>query len=200
MARPLMIALVGVDGSGKSTQARALARRLTERGEPARSFENAGGRPLWNRLARALGRPDGVALFGRTLYPLLEAAVRAAAMGRTLLWCRLTGRLGVLDRWTYCQHVVMAVRGDRGRRLVRAAYAVFPRPDVVCFLAVPPGSAQQRVLARGIDTEELAYLTALDAGYRALPEFGSFLVIDGAGTPGEVASALDRVVGALVAR
>ncbi|MBY8872520.1 thymidylate kinase [Micromonospora sp. PLK6-60] len=197
MARPLMIALVGVDGSGKSTQARALARRLTDQGVPARYFENAGGRPLWNRLARALGRRDGMALFGRTCYPLLEATVRAVAMVRTLLWSRLTGRVAVLDRWTYCQHVIMAARGDRGRRLVRAAYAVFPRPDVVCFLAVPPEVAQARVLARGIDTEELAHLTALDAGYRALPEFGSFVVIDGDGTPDEVAAALDRVAGAL---
>ena len=61
-----MIALVGVDGSGKSTQARALARRLTAAGVPASYFENAGGRPLWNRLARAVGRRDGPALFGRT--------------------------------------------------------------------------------------------------------------------------------------
>jgi dTMP kinase len=53
------IALVGVDGSGKSTQARALARRLTAAGVPARYFENAGGRPLWNRLARAVGRAHG---------------------------------------------------------------------------------------------------------------------------------------------
>ncbi|MFC0003055.1 dTMP kinase [Micromonospora siamensis] len=200
MARPLLIALVGIDGSGKSTQARALARRLTGRGEPARYFENAGGRPLWNRLARALGRPDGVALFGRTLYPLLEATTRAAAMGRTVLWCRLTGRTGVLDRWTWCQHVIMVARGDRWRRLVRAAYAGFPRPDVVCFLAVPPAVAQARVLARGIDTEELAHLDALDAGYRSLPEFGSFVVVDGDRPPDEVAAALDRVVAAQAAR
>ncbi|MGA4685796.1 hypothetical protein [Micromonospora sp. AB353] len=89
MGRPVMIALVGVDGSGKTTQARALAARLRERGVRARYFENAGGRPLWNRLARALGRPDGVALFGRTVYPVLEATVRAVAMARTVAVARL---------------------------------------------------------------------------------------------------------------
>jgi ABC-type glutathione transport system ATPase component len=36
-----MIALVGVDGSGKSTQARALARRLTARATRA-SYQGAG--------------------------------------------------------------------------------------------------------------------------------------------------------------
>ncbi len=195
-----MIALVGVDGSGKSTQARALADRLTARGMPASYFENAGGRPLWNQLARALGRPDGVGLFGRTLYPVLEATVRALAMTRTLLASRLTGRTAVLDRWAYCQYVVMAARGDRGRRWVRAAYALFPPPTVVCFLATSPTVAQRRVLARGIDTEELAHLRALDAGYRALPEFATFVVVDGDGDPDEVAAALDRVVSPLVRR
>lgn len=195
-----MIALVGVDGSGKSTQARALARRLTAAGTPASYFENAGGRPLWNRLARALGRRDGVALFGRTRYPALEATVRALAMSRTLLWSRATGRTAVLDRWTWCQYVIMAARGDRGGRAVRAAYALFPRPTVVCFLATSPTVAKDRVAARGIDTEELAHLRALDAAYRALPEFGTFVVVDGDGDPDEVAAALDRVVSPLVGR
>ncbi|RZU76977.1 thymidylate kinase [Micromonospora kangleipakensis] len=193
-----MIALVGVDGSGKSTQARALTRRLTAGGTPASYFENAGGRPLWNRLARTLGRRDGVALFGRTLYPALEATVRALAMSRTLLWSRLTGRTAVLDRWTWCQYVIMAARGDRGGRAVRAAYALFPRPTVVCFLATSPAVARDRVTARGIDTEELAHLRALDAAYRALPEFGTVVVVDGDGDPDEVAAALDRVVSPLV--
>lgn len=193
-----MIALVGVDGSGKSTQARALARRLTARGIPATYFENAGGRPLWNRLARALGRADGPALFGRTLYPALEATVRALAMARAVLVARLTGRTAVLDRWTWCQDVIMAARGDRGRRAVRAVYAIFPRPAVVCFLATSPEAAQRRVAARGIDTEELAHLRALDAAYRALPDFGSFVVLDGDGDPDEVAAALDRAVSPLV--
>ncbi|SBT44028.1 thymidylate kinase [Micromonospora auratinigra] len=193
-----MIALVGVDGSGKSTQARALARRLTAAGVSARYFENAGGRPLWNRLARALGRPDGVALFGRPLYPALEASVRALAMTRTVLVTRLTGRVAVLDRWTWCQDVIMTARGDRGRRAVRAAYALFPRPTVVCFLATTPAVAQRRVVERGIDTEELRHLRALDAAYRALPDFGSFVVLDGDGDRDEVAVALDRAVSPLV--
>ncbi|MFG3302645.1 dTMP kinase [Micromonospora chersina] len=199
MARSVMIALVGVDGSGKSTQARALARRLTARGIPATYFENAGGRPLWNKLARALGRADGPALFGRTLYPALEATVRALAMARTVLVARLAGRTAVLDRWTWCQEVVMAARGDRGRGAVRAAYAIFPRPAVVCFLATSPEVAQRRVAARGIDTEELAHLRALDAAYRALPDFPSFVLLDGDADPDGVAAALDRAVSPLVA-
>ena len=71
---------------------------------------------------------------------------------------------------------------------------------MVCFLATSPAVAQRRVLARGIDTEELDHLRALDAAYRALPEFGSFVVVDGDGGPDEVATALDRVVSPMVRR
>ncbi|WDQ02338.1 hypothetical protein PVK74_11220 [Micromonospora chalcea] len=118
MARPVMIALLGVDGSGRTNQAEALAEWLRRRGVRARYFENAGGRPLWNRLARALGRADGLALFGRTVHPALEATVRAAAVAR------LTGRVAVLDRWTWCQDVIMAARGDPGGGWPRAGGGV----------------------------------------------------------------------------
>ncbi|WFE66837.1 thymidylate kinase [Micromonospora sp. WMMD714] len=200
MGRGVVVAVVGVDGSGKSTQAKRLVGRLREAGVPAVYLENAGGRPLWNRLAQAVGRRDGVHLFGRRGYPALEATVRWLALARAVAVTRLTGRVGVMDRWTWCQYVIMQARGDRGIRLVRAAYAFFPRPDLVCFLAVTPELARRRVLARGIDTEELAHLTALDAGYRALPEFGSFILIDGNADPATVAGALDRAVATVTGR
>ncbi|MEV0807570.1 thymidylate kinase [Micromonospora sp. NPDC050200] len=200
MARPVIIALLGVDGSGKSTQARALARRLSERGVRATYFENAGGRPLWNALAHRLGRRDGVHLFGRRRYAALEAAVRWLALARAVAGVRLTGRVGVMDRWTWCQYVIMRARGARGVRLVRAVYALFPRPDLVCFLAVSPALAQLRVRERGIDTEELGHLTALDAAYRALPEFAGFVVLDGNADREAVAADLDRVIRPLVGR
>ncbi|MEU7617501.1 thymidylate kinase [Micromonospora rifamycinica] len=200
MGRGVVVAVVGMDGSGKSTQATRLVGRLRLAGVPAVYLENAGGRPLWNRLAQAVGRRDGVHLFGRRGYPVLEATVRWLALARAVAVTRLTGRVGVMDRWTWCQYVIMRARGDRGIRLVRAAYALFPRPDLVCFLAVTPELAQRRVLARGIDTEELAHLTALDAGYRALPEFGGFTTIDGDADPATVAADLDRAVAAVTAR
>ncbi|MGC5664697.1 hypothetical protein ACN261_30380 [Micromonospora sp. WMMD723] len=56
------------------------------------------------------------------------------------------------------------------------------------------------MLARGIDTEELAHLTALDAGYRELAGFADFTVIDGDTDPTTVAAALDRAVATVTTR
>ncbi|MEH1015033.1 thymidylate kinase [Micromonospora sp. CPCC 206060] len=194
MGRRRVIALVGIDGTGKTTQARQLARWLCGQGIPASYFENGGGRPVFDRLARVLGRRDGVALFGRRAYPMIEATLRGVGIARALVWSRLTRRTAVMDRYTYCQYAMMRYRGDRGERLVQAAYSWFPRPDLVCFLAAAPDRARDRVLARGIDTEEPDHLQARDRAYRSLPEFGGFVVVDADAELTVVAEALHRAV------
>jgi dTMP kinase len=44
---------------------------------------------------------------------------------------------------------------------------------------VPPQEAKARIDVRGYDTESVTYLSALDHGYRTLPEFPTFVRIDG---------------------
>jgi len=190
--RPI-IAVIGVDGAGKSTQARLLAQWLSSQGTPALYFENAGGRPTINRLARHLGRRDGPDLFGRG-YVVLESSVRWLAICRALVVSRATGRVAVMDRYSYCQYAVMRARGDPGEGRVRAAFGVFPPPDVVCLLAVPAAVAQGRVERRGRDREELDYLHAFAHAYRTLPEADTFQVIDASGTPAHVHAALREAV------
>ncbi|NUT32921.1 MAG: deoxynucleoside kinase [Hamadaea sp.] len=196
MARSKIIAVVGVDGSGKTSQARRLAARLAASGVPARYFENAGGRPTIARFAQRFGRPDGIALLGRGGYLTFEATVRFLALTRALLWSRVTGEVAVMDRFAYCQYAMMRARGHRGERAVRTLYAVFGRPDLTCFFDVSPAQAQQRVEQRGRDSEELDYLAALDAAYRSLPEYREWTIVDAAGSEDEVETELGRIVAA----
>lgn len=86
-----IIALVGIDGSGKTTHSRWLARELTTSGTPAFYFENAGGRPPLNWLARRLGRADAPALFGARGFLVIESSVRFLSILRAVLWSRATG-------------------------------------------------------------------------------------------------------------
>ncbi|SQE00456.1 Thymidylate kinase [Parafrankia sp. Ea1.12] len=200
MRRQPIIALLGVDGSGKTTQARQLAAWLNGQGVPARYFENAGGRPIWDALARRLGRADGRVLFGCRAYVVVEASMRWVAVSRALALSWLTGDVAVMDRYAYCQYAIMRARGDRGERRVRAAFRRFPAPDLVCYLSVPAGLAQRRVEQRGRDREELDYLVAFDEAYRSLPEASSFVVVPAEGSCEEVQTALRATVLPVLAR
>ncbi len=133
--RPAIIALLGVDGVGKTTQARLLARTLSAAGQPASYFENGGGRPIVDALARLLGRRDGPDLLGSRVHVAVEATFRGLAITRALALSRLTGRIAVMDRYAYCQYAVMRLRGDGdGRRAAgaRRLPPVSPPPTWWC--------------------------------------------------------------------
>lgn len=200
MAKPAIIALVGIDGSGKTTHARWLAGWLTSQGLAATAFGNPGGRVALDRFARRLGFASAAAVLGRRGFVALEAAIRWLLIARALLRARLTGRIAVMDRYAYCQYATIRARGDRWERLARAMYAVFPRPDLVCFLAVSPAEAQRRIRARAFDSEELSYLAAADAGYRSLPEFTGFTALDADPAPERVQAALAALVTTVLGR
>jgi dTMP kinase len=187
------VALIGIDGSGKSTQAQWLADWLTLTGTPASYHRNAAGRVFFGRVARRLGRRDAEHLLGVRLFLLVETALRWLVIARALLLARLTGTVAVMDRHSACQYVSITVRGGRPR-LARLLFAAFPAPDLICHLAVSPEVAQARVDARGKDHEELDYLKACDHAYRALPEAPAFTVVDAAADPATVQADLRRAV------
>ncbi|WP_163553331.1 dTMP kinase [Candidatus Frankia alpina] len=198
--RPAIIALLGVDGVGKTTQARLLARTLSAAGQPASYFENGGGRPIVDALARLLGRRDGPDLLGSRVHVAVEATFRGLAITRALALSRLTGRIAVMDRYTYCQYAVMRLRGDGDGRRVRAAYRRFPTPDLVVLFTVPAALAQQRVERRGRDHEELDRLIAFAEAYAGLPEAPTFHELPASATTDEVHTALFPLVTASLGR
>lgn len=195
---PRTIALVGIDGSGKTTSAHLLAATLAARGMPASYRRNAGGRRWFGRLAATLGRRDGEHLLGRRTMLVVESALRWLSILRTLLRRRLTGEVAVMDRYAVCQYASIRAhaktprpeRLNRAERRARLAYRVFPRPDVTFLLEVDPAVAYDRIERRGYDHEEMSYLRAAAAAYRSLPEHGTFVVIDANGTPEQVQAAL----------
>ena len=197
--RPLRtVALVGIDGSGKTTQAHRLATALAARGLPATYRRNAGGRRWFGRLAATLGRRDGEHLLGRKAMLLVESVLRWLAILRTLLRRAVTGEIAIMDRYAVCQYASIRAharsprphRLNRAERRARLAYRVFPPPDVTFLLAVDPAVAYDRIERRGYDHEEMAYLRAATAAYEALPEYGSFVIVDANGSPEQVQQAL----------
>ncbi|MEV0895779.1 thymidylate kinase [Actinoplanes sp. NPDC049802] len=194
---PRTIALVGIDGSGKTTQARALAAGLLAAGHPAAYRQNAGGRHWFGRIAVLLGRADAEDLFGRRGTLAVESALRWLAIARTLLRRALRREIAVMDRYAVCQFASLRAHGARpsAERFARLAYRLFPRPDVTFFLAVDPEVAQERVERRGYDHESIEYLQAATDAYLSLPEYPRFVVIDANGTPEQVLKALRTEIG-----
>jgi dTMP kinase len=189
--RPPIIAIVGIDGSGKTTQAHRLATALTGHGLPAAYWQNAGGRRWFGRLARRLGRRDARRLLGRGGLLLVESVLRWLAIARALLRTAIAGRVAVMDRYAVCQYTSIRVQGGhRWERLARVCYRVFPPPDVTFLLDVDPVEAYRRIEGRATDHESLDFLAASAATYRSLPESVSFVVIDGNGTPDQVTRAI----------
>ncbi|MEJ3744623.1 dTMP kinase [Actinomycetes bacterium KLBMP 9797] len=186
--RPRIIALVGIDGSGKTTQAHRLAADLAARGVRASYRQNAGGRHWFGLVARRIGRRDAEDLFGRTGMLWVESLLRWLAIARALLRSTRHREVAVMDRYAVCQYAsIRAHRGGRvAERLARLAYAIFPRPDVTFLLDVRPGEAYRRIELRGTDHESVDYLAAATAAYRSLPEHAGFTVIDANGAPDTV--------------
>ncbi|GAA2886668.1 thymidylate kinase [Actinoplanes cyaneus] len=196
------IALIGIDGSGKTTQARLLAAALAGEGRPAKYRQNAGGRAWFGHLATRFGRRDAEDLLGRRLMLTTESVLRWLAIARTLLRRGVRREIAVMDRFAFCQYASLRAHGagPAVERLARLAYRLFPRPDVTFFLAVDPAVAQERIDRRGTDHESMDYLTAADRAYRSLPEFRDFVTIDANRTPDEIQTEIKTEIKSRFAR
>ncbi|GIF68899.1 thymidylate kinase [Asanoa ishikariensis] len=189
------VALVGIDGSGKTTQANRVAVVLADAGVPALYRQNAGGRAWFGHFARRFGRPDGPSLVGRVGMLLVESVLRWLSIARTQVRTAVRTDIAVMDRHAVCQYVsIRAHAGGRGERLARLFYERLRPPDVTVLLAIDPRDAYRRIEARGTDHESLEYLTTADAAYRSLPESPGFIVVDAGGAPDEVTSAVLAVL------
>lgn len=183
------IAIVGIDGSGKTTQARLLTSALSAAGIPARNGKNPGGRRWFSR------HPRVAALLGQRGMLIAESVLRWLAIARSVTVSALTGETVVLDRYSVCQQVSLRVHGAGSgwlAKLVSAAYSVFPEPDILVLLEIPPALAFDRIERRGTDHEELAFLASASDAYQELA--AAAIHVDGSKSVDEVARAVCDVV------
>lgn len=178
--RRFKVALVGIDGAGKTTAARALAAELRHAGAKAVLYRNPGGRKTLNRWAAKFGT-TAERMLGPRLLDTVETIIRTAALLRATV---LQPRRGLVlyDRHLHCQLAYRRVRGLPEGTLAPWLLRVLPQPDLVLYLAVDPRLAHARINARDADSESLEFLQKLDAAYRSLDQFASFRVVDASGT------------------
>lgn len=173
----MLIVLTGIDGSGKTTAARALASAGLAEGREALLLSNYAGRRRMSLLSARLG-----ARLPPRLADAVESTIRSANVLVSHLRASRFQGLVVMDRHLQCQLALREAKGlPRGRALPWLLRKL-PAPDLVIHLDIDPQQAHDRIVARDTDEESLADLTALRDAYRALPEFTAFTVVD-AGAP-----------------
>ncbi|HEU4667406.1 MAG TPA: thymidylate kinase, partial [Arthrobacter sp.] len=169
----MIIVLTGIDGSGKSTAARALVSAVKAGGGRVLLLNNHAGRRSMSVLGAKLGirLPDRVADAVETTFRVWNVLVNH------LRASRFDG-LVVMDRHLYCQLALRETKGLGRGRLLPWLLNALPAPDAVVHLEVDPRLAHHRIVARGTDAESLDDLAAFERAYRHLPEYNSFLKVD----------------------
>ena len=184
----MLIVLTGIDGSGKSTAAGALASMARAEGRNALLLSNHAGRRSMSVLARRLGIqwPRHLADAAETTLRVVNVLISHAKASRF-------DGLVVMDRHLHCQLALRAAKGLPRGRLLPWLLSALPAPDAVVHLDVEPALAHQRIVARGTDEETLEDLVALRDAYRTMPEYPGFILVDADCKPAEVVARLARI-------
>lgn len=162
MARGRFIVIEGIDGAGKTTQARALVSWLRAGGVPAIFTREPSDGPV-GRLIREVLR-GGLPMDARTL-ALLFAADRLDHVAREVEPRLGKGEWVVSDRYVLSSLVYQKL--DAPAEWVRALNRFAPAPDLTVFLRLAPRAALARMDARPTRErfEQLATLRRVAANY-----------------------------------
>jgi dTMP kinase len=172
----LFVSLEGIDGSGKSTQARRLAERLRAIGRDPVLTREPGGAPGAEDIRRLLveGDPDR---WSPETEILLFTAARRDHLERTIRPALAVGRDVITDRFADSTRVYQGATRGELRGLVDDIHArvIGIEPDLTLILDMDPEVALTRGLARGSGEDRfeefgLAFQQRLRAGFRALAQ------------------------------
>lgn len=161
-----LVALEGVDGSGKSTQAHLLAQALEERGFQVALTQEPSSGPPGQRLRRYLAGST------RHLSPAVELALfvadRREHVDRVIKPALAAGRVVITDRYYYSSVAYQGALGLDPARILALNETFAPRPDLVFILTLPPALAVARLGRQRQVTENRDYLERVAAVYASL--------------------------------
>ena len=150
MARGVFITFEGGEGTGKSTQARRLAERLTAAGRVAVLTREPGGSPGAEALRALLvdGPPDR---WSPTTETLLMYAARRDHIERTIAPALERGEVVICDRFLDSTRAYQGAAGGASTALIEAlegAVAGETRPDLTLVLDMPSEAGLARAIGR----------------------------------------------------
>ena len=206
--RPLVaarfIAVEGIDGSGKTTQARLLADALEGRGLRVTRTREPGGTPLGEEVRRLVlsGERGGLTLEAEAH---LFAAGRAELVERVVRPSLAAGRWVVSDRFLDSSLAYQGVARGLGIDCVLQLNRAAVRdclPDLSLIIDTPVGAAAWRRSAAPdrIESEGAGFQGRVAAGYREVAERfpGRVRLVPGDGSVDEVHARVMAAVGPLL--
>jgi len=145
LKKGILIVFEGIDGAGKSTQARRLLKRLRNQGLEAVSFREP-SRGKWGRKIKSLAKLPG------SISPEEELDLfvrdREENVARNLKPALAAGRIVVLDRYYFSTIAYQGAKGLDPRRIRRLNERIAVKPDLVFVLDIGAGSGLARIRTR----------------------------------------------------
>ena len=180
LRRGLLVVLEGIDGSGKTTQARALLRRLRYRGYKAAFFREP-TRGRWGREIKKLAARADSLTPGEELELFVKD--RRENVKNNLRPALESGKAVVLDRYYFSTIAYQGAKGIDTVKIRRMNEAFAVKPDLVVILDVDANAGLARIRGRKTRDElfeRADYLVRVGRIFRSF-EGPEFVHIDGRG-------------------
>ena len=209
MARGLLISFEGTEGSGKSTQMRALVKRLREAGRTVTVNQEPGGTAIGKEIRRILLDPANAEMAAKTEL-LLMFASRTQAAAETILPALQRHEIVLSDRFTDSSLAYQGAGRELGFDIVWSLHNLalgLLLPDVTICLSVDVEAGLARANRRNrnaanlasetrIDEQELEFHHRVAAAYEHIAETEPhrFFLVNGDGSIDSVADRIWQVV------
>jgi dTMP kinase len=182
----IFICIEGLDGSGKSTQAKLLTKKLCKTGYPAvftaEPSQGKIGKFIRKRLFEQKRLPT-------TVEALLFAADRIEHVQNTVIPALKEGKIVISDRYVYSS---LAYQGSAGLDLnwIETINANAQKPDLSIFIDVAPEMVLERLKRKKSVMENLQTQLCVYEIYQKYVERGELKRVDGVKSKNEVLDVL----------
>ncbi|MEL6434431.1 MAG: dTMP kinase [Pseudomonadota bacterium] len=198
----MFISFEGIDGSGKSTQARRLADALREKGHEVVLTREPGGSPGAEEIRKLVLEGDPERWSPETEL-LLFTAARRDHLERLILPALDAGQSVICDRFADSTRVYQGLRGPDLRQKVDLLHdlMIVREPDLTVLVDMDPEVGLARALGRHGTEERFEQFGAdlqaqMRAGFLDLAQAAPkrYVVVDGARTEDTVAREIESIV------